>query len=212
MNQSNVFKLIGLILCLFPLSSLAIPIVDPSRFVDNGRITLDTVTGFEWLDVNLTEGISYYGLKEQFKPGGDFEGYRHATEREVQELFSGFNFGELSGTRPIDDNVLLFIDLFGNISTDARLAWVHGWVNGEGLSVSKLPMYNVSVSYESGLAHVSGDQTGQKRDIPTKGVGSFVVRADPNEVPEIDASSAPIALSLLLLTVLMRRERRVRRQ
>lgn len=217
MNPSNLFKVIGLILSLFPLSGLALTVDDLDRFVDNDLTTLDTVTGLEWLDVNLTVGVSYFTVEEQFLPGGDLEGYRHATENEIQDVFSAFDF-PLYGSMIADNaNVRLFIDLFGGISESWRDA-VHGWADGQGRyenipgrDYSMVPLYGLSARTDGDVYIVAGE-TMNNPSLAYPGIGSFVVRHSPNHqiVPEIDAASAPMALSLLLLVVLARREQRRR--
>jgi hypothetical protein len=52
-----------------------------------GTITLDTSTGLRWLDVPLTTGHTYDEIVTFFQPGGELEGYRLATQDEVEELF-----------------------------------------------------------------------------------------------------------------------------
>ncbi len=53
----------------------------------DGLLTLDTETGLLWLDITVAFGRTYTDVSGQFGPGGDFEGYRHATGAEVNELF-----------------------------------------------------------------------------------------------------------------------------
>ncbi len=51
-------------------------------------ITLDKDTCLEWLDLTESEGHSVNHMLSQFGPGGDFEGWRHATQPEVQQFFA----------------------------------------------------------------------------------------------------------------------------
>ena len=52
-----------------------------------GSITLDTDTGFKWLDVSLSRGRTFVDVASQFGPGGDFEGFRHAEVSQVRALW-----------------------------------------------------------------------------------------------------------------------------
>lgn len=54
---------------------------------NDGRITLDTKTGLEWLDLSATIGRSYDEVRLEVGPGGEFVGFRHATDVEVLNLW-----------------------------------------------------------------------------------------------------------------------------
>ncbi len=56
-----------------------------SRFGPD-TITLDTVTGLEWLDLPVVEGISSWEMDLALRPGGRFEGFRLATPDDVCDL------------------------------------------------------------------------------------------------------------------------------
>ena len=56
-----------------------------------GSITFDPLTSLEWLDVTESANRSYNDLigldgSDEFAPGGDFEGFQHATAAEVALL------------------------------------------------------------------------------------------------------------------------------
>lgn len=50
-------------------------------------VTLDSETGFRWLDLTLSAGLSHTELLQELTPGGMFEDYQLATAAEVSELF-----------------------------------------------------------------------------------------------------------------------------
>lgn len=54
---------------------------------NDGRITLDTMTGLEWLDLSATIGRSYDEVSLEVGLGGEFMGFRHATDVEVRSLW-----------------------------------------------------------------------------------------------------------------------------
>ena len=53
-------------------------------------ITQDTVTGLLWLDVSETYGTPFDTVSAEFGTGGQFEGFRYATDAEVENLWSNF--------------------------------------------------------------------------------------------------------------------------
>jgi len=53
-------------------------------------ITLDTVSGLEWLDLTETSSMSYDDVTAQLGVGGAYEGFRYATDTEVISLWSNF--------------------------------------------------------------------------------------------------------------------------
>lgn len=81
---------------------------DPSlpASLDGNNITEDSVTGLQWLDVTVSADRSFDDIvgndgTNEFAPGGDFEGFRHATADELtgwnpgpqfDSLFSNFGF------------------------------------------------------------------------------------------------------------------------
>jgi hypothetical protein len=52
-----------------------------------GSLTLDTDTGLQWLDVNLSVSFSYNEMRAEMLSGGQYEGFRYATRDEVASLF-----------------------------------------------------------------------------------------------------------------------------
>ena len=63
----------------------------------DGLITLDTVTGLEWLDLTATIHRSYEDVSNQLHKGGEFEGFTYASEGEVRALFTNAGIPNLSG-------------------------------------------------------------------------------------------------------------------
>ena len=49
-------------------------------------VTLDTGTGLEWLNVDISVNRSFNDVSGQFGTGGDFQGWRYATGAEVRNL------------------------------------------------------------------------------------------------------------------------------
>lgn len=61
---------------------------------DGFNLTVDDVTGLEWLDLTVTAGRTYDDIvgndgTDELGPGGDFEGFRYATDLEVSGWING---------------------------------------------------------------------------------------------------------------------------
>ncbi len=85
--------------CVLPgLASAAIISVDDATF-GVGTLTRDTAQGLDFLDVTFSTNRSYNDVSTEFGVGGDFEGYRYATEQEVVNLVNnwGFSPGAVAG-------------------------------------------------------------------------------------------------------------------
>ncbi|WP_417534567.1 DUF4214 domain-containing protein [Marinobacterium stanieri] len=64
--------------------------------IDMGDITRDTTTGLDWLDLTITRGRSYNDISSNLGTGQEFDGWRYATDAEVQQLWK--NLGLTNGT------------------------------------------------------------------------------------------------------------------
>ena len=60
-------------------------------------LTQDTTTGLQWLDLSASSNRSFSDVSTQLGVGGDFEGFRYASEVEVRTLFSNAGVPDLSG-------------------------------------------------------------------------------------------------------------------
>lgn len=102
------FLTVLLLVFASPAQAALIHVNDPSlpASADGFNLTRDTITGFEWLDVTLSVGRSFGDLigtdgTNEFLPGGDFAGFRHASLLElsgwtasgqIDSLFKNFGF------------------------------------------------------------------------------------------------------------------------
>lgn len=101
---------------------------------DGFNLTQDLTTGLEWLDVTVTEGRTFDDLvgndgTNEFEPGGDFEGFRHATALELtgwtpsgqlDSLFSNFGFTSTFssiGGYPLVRGFLSYVGCVGSCGT-----------------------------------------------------------------------------------------------
>jgi len=84
--SNTILVLSFLLVSTFPTQSFA-ALEERDSYRGIGSITYDTTTGLEWLDVDLSINRSYDDVSSQFGEEGDFEGFRHATIEEVEDLF-----------------------------------------------------------------------------------------------------------------------------
>ena len=81
------YVIAGVVLCTATASHAAIFSVDYLASGD-GLITRDTATNLDWLDWTQGLNLSYLGMVSQLQAGGQFEGWRYATEAELFTLMS----------------------------------------------------------------------------------------------------------------------------
>ncbi len=62
----------------------------PVDFIDNGNSTTDSLSGLEWLDVNITAGRNYFDVSSELGAGGEFEGWRYANVNEFLQMISNW--------------------------------------------------------------------------------------------------------------------------
>lgn len=88
MNMSIKNLLLTLTLCLLmPFGAHAELVSAHYKTLGDGLLTRDTLTGLEWLDVPYSINRSYNDVASQFGAGGDFQGFRYATEAETVSFF-----------------------------------------------------------------------------------------------------------------------------
>jgi hypothetical protein len=108
----------NLVVYTSPTSSFAVLEERDDPVFGVGAITYDSETGLEWLDITESSNKSFNYVSTQFGPGGEFEGFRHATLAEVEELWihAGIpDIGDMSGapTTANFEPISAFHDLFG---------------------------------------------------------------------------------------------------
>jgi len=110
-------------------ASAAVVSADWNNLGDN-LITQDTVSGLNWLDLTETNGLSYDYVSGQLGTGGQYEGFRYATDSEVVALWAnwGVNLatgasGSISGP---DSNVQGAASTLGNIFPEASNQYLAG--------------------------------------------------------------------------------------
>lgn len=100
-----------LVLLLSTILSLVLPQVAQSALVEadwrsagDRLLTVDTATELEWLDVTVTQNLSWNTVTSQLAPPGPFAEFRRATNAEVLTFWSDAGIPDLSGAMPIAGN------------------------------------------------------------------------------------------------------------
>jgi len=94
-----------------------------ATLIDRGASTIDTASGFEWLDLTSTQGMSVATAVTTFSSAG----YRYANDIEVAGLLEAFNTtyvlttGDVATIAVASADALLFTSLFGLTLGNAAL-------------------------------------------------------------------------------------------
>lgn len=207
---------------LIPQSATA-SLVSLDSSLGVGSLTYDTVSGLGWLDLNVTQGLSFQSVAAQLQQNGRLDGYRYATFSELDALM-------LNGGIPYRDGRQLY---FGDAENAANLIALLGATAGgagESQSIGMLgaPAYSwqapearaigfiyyatsdvrftSSPNYPFAMASPGGNATSVWMWDASASVGSFLVRAQdaPSfDIPEPD-SMALLLLGLALFGVTLR--------
>jgi len=129
-------------LCFVPLLSLNVAhaeLISQDSAFGVDTITLDTDTNLQWLDVDLTANRSFDDVAAQLGPGGEFEGFRHATVDEIMTLWVNAGIPDiLTGEGPP----------MGDDFTEANLAPVLALIDLIGITLSN-PVLTLSEGFSA---------------------------------------------------------------
>ena len=90
MKKSRLLGAVCGCLAIFSFDASATIISTDWRFAGDNLITQDTDSGLEWLDLTVTDGLSYYDVVELMDDGGSLQGWRYATRGEVGSFWDAF--------------------------------------------------------------------------------------------------------------------------
>jgi hypothetical protein len=185
---------------------LLAPVPARAVLIDLGNSTVDTDTGLEWLDLTLTDGLSFNDAL-----GTNFvlvDGYQHATAAQVNTLWLNANFSDVvAGFQAVDAGpAALLLDLLGCTSSDAgnNSCNVGRFPESSGLTPNSatfareyrfVAQLDADVSIPTANA-IAGDAAASAFvgvDVGQDGVGNYLVR---NFVPE-PATGLLLALGAL---------------
>ncbi len=123
-----------------------------------GSLTIDTDTNLAWLDLTFTDGKSFDDVSSQFGAGGDFEGFRYATENEVLTFFEHAGIPNVPGTSSENfDPISALYTLVGTTDTDLALGLTATPANVAGNQVTVFAQLSgINGVIESSLASHGG--------------------------------------------------------
>ena len=150
-----------------------------ARFVEEdsafgpGTITLDTVTGFRWLDLTVTEPFTYNEVVAELGPGGMFDGYRLGLDVEVEEVMNAFGVVGYLPAQPIHDE---FIGFFG--ITNYQDQWPQTFGYASPLMNGMAPVFGLDFLYSNGAPTYLGETGGllHNPNYNFKGFGTWILR------------------------------------
>jgi hypothetical protein len=167
--------------------SLAALVAQDSRF-GTASITYDTQSGLRWLDLTVSRGISWDQAQIEIRPGGGFEGWRHAKPAELLALYNhaGILYPNTQNAADVDAVRSLMTLLGGPLTHTAGLPWqddrslalntVDGdWASGGALAI----LYFSSADIQAHASSLGG--VGAIRSYASPAIGHWLVQS---AVPE----------------------------
>ena len=131
----KMFKLATMVLSTGALSMSMSTSVDAALLstdwlnANDNLVVTDTDSSLDWLKLTETVGYSYTYVVSQLGTGGQFDGWRYATNLEVASLFTAFGLpldAHLSVAGPLDTSIVNFANTMGNIMHDANPIFSYG--------------------------------------------------------------------------------------
>jgi len=146
---------------LMATAVMTLSIHSHAALIDDGIHTIDSTTGLSWLDMAETENMSYLQVYNETQSGGLFDGYRIATEQELEALLTSYPFNvDLWNLWAITPNPLTGIYYDDPLIDELS----------EGVA-------NLGVAYSNGSSIMNGGQ--YSINIAQASVGTALVQAVP---------------------------------
>ncbi|CAA0099181.1 Uncharacterised protein [Halioglobus japonicus] len=187
---------------LSPAVAALISIDDPN--FGTGALTLDTSTNMTWLDLSITEGMSFNDVSSQLGASGTYSGYRYASPEEVYSLFvealipnindpgTFGHYGTVENARPALHLIGLMGPSYQVEISGVKLSSINGFSsqhnNSNGFDLIQMPYATV----REGVITSNGPQSyGEVFTVgssifpsnPYEGVGSWLVKTTTVPVP-----------------------------
>jgi FIMAH domain-containing protein len=144
------------------------PAEDPVFGPDS--LTLDTTTNLLWLDLEYTDERSYLDVSSKLGAGGEFEGFRYATQAEVLAFFSAAGIPDVPGTSAANVEPIGF--LHGLVGTTDNS-------NSFSLGITGTPHPYIPDSHVTMYAYLNGG-TGEVASSSTNTVNGQINYASGN--------------------------------
>ena len=165
----------------------------PGATDDGSNLTYDTDTGLWWLDLTITQNLSYNSVLSELAAGGMYESFRFAIRDDIQTLFAhaGVTDGVHDPPSPGVLNLISYIGATGYDDVD-EVTWASGFYDDQDSSNPAVGNAYLS-HYPHGNAHhdsyTAADSDNPNSyfdpDAPHPNVGSWLVtQAPPTAVPE----------------------------
>ncbi len=171
--------------------------------VGDKLITLDTVTGLEWLDVTATLALSYDAA--ELTPFVTSQGFRHADLTEVSTLYTNAGVTDQTGVFAAT-NFLGAQELLSKLGCTFACAWapfLEGWADLVPFHVSSPADPFLMIDLGTSTAGVFGFFPWGAKDTGNSVVGNYLVRAAPVTEP----SSMALLVGGLIAVAGFRRRR-----
>ena len=200
--------------CCFSSFCQAGIMVGDWKTANDGLLTIDTTQGLEFLDVTQSANRAVVDVLTEFGVGGDFEGFRYATEKEVVSLVNeigwtsspAFSAGT-SSTTSVSGEALAILGLIGTTFSSRSSTGASG-VTSTDAGRGTLRAVTIFQSSRTQLATATGTFDDSSK---SSSVASFLVRASTSSaasggvVPE-PSSFAMFGLVSVGLLVARRRK------
>lgn len=154
----------------------AIISVDDSVFGVNS-ITRDTASGIEWLDLTISQGMSYNSVLANLEIGGQFEGWRFATSNEVRVFFFKLGLPSINTalySTVFEENIANISELLGTTFGDNNSSeyGVYGYVFDD---IDPFTQTSMAVKQANGISVINHTLPAHKT-LNLSHFGSFLVQ------------------------------------
>lgn len=218
-NRAWVLSVIASVL-FFSLPASAGFVHQDHLLAGDSKVTLHEETGLNWMKLSVTSGMSINQVSSQFGAGGKFDGWRLASDLEVEAMLRA-----MMPTLTFTDNKMSGAPIYmGNSVAQQTLNWVT-WM---GVTLKDNPNYSYGLYYQEGTRTVlmSGVRQGGESHVyddyysgvysgfnwASSYYGVFMVKAAdviaPPDVEDVPVSSAGVlfGFGLMLLSGGVRRK------
>jgi hypothetical protein len=176
--------------------------------IDHGDTTLDTITGYEWLDLTLNTNISYATMVEGDLNGYGPQGYRHASKQEVMAFWTHAGIPVIpsapwGGSETDPANIapmLALLELVGQTSPNPAIQITEGVTSTDSTDAvgNVIPRYKDTAWFDAGVGRATiGFQIEVIDNRPI--TGHWLIRSIP-----VSNTSHLFGLALVCLTMAMR--------